>query len=124
MEDIVKKYKGISRNPSANNVISVKSHLPNPTESDYRKGYIYRYFVRSINDSNSPIYEVSNDDYVYLSNTYLYMGTKIKWRISGPIQSTNGEMNVSESNQVAVRLASEKIKNLKLYLPNLLQFHK
>ena len=45
MEDIVKKYKGISRNPAANNVISVKSHLPNPTESDYRKGYIYRYFV-------------------------------------------------------------------------------
>ena len=32
--------------------------------------------------------------------------------------------SVKESNRVSLRLTSKKIPNLKLYLPNLLQFYK
>ena len=34
------------------------------------------------------------------------------------------DKGVKESNRIAIRIASDKIKNLKLYLPNLLQFYK
>jgi hypothetical protein len=34
------------------------------------------------------------------------------------------DKGVRQSNKIAVDIASEKIKNIKLYLPNVLQFYK
>jgi len=54
----------------------------------------------------------------------------LKWRISGPIEQqydstgTIIDKAVSESNNIAIKLVSDKIPNLKLYLPNLSQFYK
>ena len=59
-----------------------------------------------------------------------YTTTLLKWRISGSLEESydmGGNLinkSVKESNRISIKLASENIPNLKLYLPNLLQFYK
>jgi hypothetical protein len=54
----------------------------------------------------------------------------VKWRIRGPLEAevndsgTVIQKSVSESNRIAIRLVGHLMPNLKLYLPNLLQFYK
>ena len=123
------RYSKISRNRIDIN-IKIKSFLPKPDESDYNRGFITRYFVQKCNDSSSPIFEVSEDTFFKYNTSPTYIGTKLSWRISGPVNRTFDKLSsvydngVVMSNTNAIRLASNKIKNLKLYLPNLLQFHK
>lgn len=66
---------------------------PNPTEEDYRKGYIIRYFTKKENE-NGFIIEISNDEYNNIVNgtadydIRLYQVTQILWKITGPLKST------------------------------------
>lgn len=106
------------------------SKIAEPAEKDYNLGFIRRYFVQKANDTESTIYEVSQEDYSkYLQNPF-WKAESIKWRILGPRDATfkkNGEMDdrgVLESNKAAIGLASKTLPNIKLYLPNLLQFYK
>lgn len=128
--DIINQYKKLRKPDLLAGPVKVKAFLPSPTDSDYNRGYIIRYFVRKSNDSSSPIYEVSSDTYNFISNNSFYIGERLKWRISGTpnaIYDKNEKIvdkGVIESNRISIKLASEKIKNLKLYLPNLLQFYK
>jgi hypothetical protein len=54
----------------------------------------------------------------------------MKWRISGPFEPTykkNGEVEdrgIRNSNAAAIARASSTLKNIGLYLPNLLQFYR
>ena len=109
--------------------ILINTHIPTPTDIDYIRGYVRRYFVRKVNDSNGLIFEVSSTEFVRLSSKPLYIRVSVKWRISGPKDSImNGDKiidnGVIKSNRLAIKYASEKIENLSLYLPNLLQFYK
>jgi len=126
--DISSQYNKLRKPDLKSGPTKIKSFLPKPTDVDYTRGYIKRYFAQKVNDLNSPIREISSDDYIKVSNNSFYNTTSLKWRISGPIKSNSNvdifEKTVSESNQISIRLASSSIKNLKLYLPNLLQFHK
>ena len=126
--DILSQYNKIRKPDLKPGPTKIKSFLPKPTDIDYKRGYIKRYFAQKVNDLNSPIREISAEDYTKISNNSFHNTTSLKWRISGPTK-TNFKINisektVSESNQISIRLASHSIKNLKLYLPNLLQFHK
>lgn len=128
--NILDQYKKLRKPDLLAGPITIKAHLPTPTENDYKRGYIKRYFAQKVNDMSSPIREVSDDIYINVSRNSFYVTTSLKWRISGPlttITNVNGRIDdkgVSESNRISIQLASKKIKNLKLYLPNLLQFHK
>ena len=128
--DILSQYNKIRKPDLKPGPVKIKSFLPKPTEVDYTRGYITRYFAQKVNDLNSPIREISSDDYINVSRNSFYNTTSLKWRISGPKEikydSNNNviEKSVLESNQISIRLASKRIKNLKLYLPNLLQFYK
>jgi hypothetical protein len=126
--DISSQYNKLRKPDLKPGPTKIKSFLPKPTDVDYTRGYIKRYFAQKVNDLNSPIREISSDDYIKVSNNSFYNTTSLKWRIAGPIKSNSGigtsEKTVSESNQISIRLASSSIKNLKLYLPNLLQFYK
>lgn len=108
----------------------IDTYIPNPTEMDYKKGYITRFFIQQTNDSESPIYEVAATNFRRYSNMQSYKGISLRWRIKGPLDVVFNDRNeitdkgVKESNRIAIQIASEKIKNLKLYLPNLLQFYK
>lgn len=128
--NINKRYKELTRNQSSELNINVSAHIPTPTEADYAKGYVTRYFTQKTNDLNSPIFEISQAEFSRLSNSIVYVTTTLRWRIIGPKESTydaNGKLTdigIMESNRISIKLASVVIKKLNLYLPNLFQFKK
>jgi len=95
---------------------TIRTHAPTPTPTDYRRGYIVRYFIQRINDDDSIIYEVNENDYNKFSLDTFYNTVNIDWRLMGNID------NLKRSNEKSVKLGSKKIKNLMFYLPNYLQF--
>ena len=123
------KYNLLTSGKSKLLNITPVAHIPTPTDKDYTRGYINRFFVQKTNDSNSPIYEVDVNEYRKIHSSVLYDTTTLRWRISGPINPEKigaGEIvdnGVKESNKVSIRLASDLIHKLSLYLPNLKQFH-
>ena len=123
-------YKKVANNIDLFIVNTPNTIVPNPTEEDYYIGFVRRYFVRKANDVNGFTYEIAKDEYAeYIDNPF-WTTTDIKWRISGPLNPTykeNGEEDdrgVMNSNKAAIGIAASKIKNIGLYLPNLLQFYK
>ena len=123
-------YKKVANNIDLFIVNTPNTIVPNPTEEDYYIGFVRRYFVRKANDVNGFTYEIAKDEYAeYIDNPF-WTTTDIKWRISGPLNPTykeNGEEDdrgVMNSNKAAIGIAASKIKNIGLYLPNILQFYK
>ena len=109
---------------------NVNAFIPNPIESNYKIGFITRYFVQQRNDKTSPIFEVDSHEYNRLLRNDLFINVSIKWRISGPKDAQYSSIGnvidkgVKESNRIAISLVADKIPNLKMYLPNLVQFYK
>ena len=107
-----------------------KTIVPIPSDTDYENGFIERYFTQKVNDKNSYVFEIDKEVYFNLfENPYWVVGI-MKWRISGPttpVYNIDGiltDKGVIESNTASISIVSEKIKNVKLYLPNILQFYK
>ena len=107
-----------------------KTIVPSPNDIDYENGFINRYFTQRVNDSNSFVFEIDLEEYnSLLENPYWTLG-EMTWRITGPksaVYSNNGsitDIGVVASNTASISIISSKIKNIGLYLPNLLQFHK
>ena len=125
-----KKYSNLKINSLFLLNSDIDTHFPNPTNSDYGRGWITRYFIQKTNDKGATIYEVNYSEYSKILSNALYTGILVRWRISGPIATqydSSGNVldkGVRESNRIAISLVSDKIPNLKFYLPNLLQFHK
>jgi hypothetical protein len=123
-------YNTLKRGSLFNLESKVESYFPTITETDYSRGFITRYFIQKINDKTSPIFEVHSSEYSRLLSNNLFTGITLKWRILGPIAPQYDSIGnildrgVRESNRIAISLVSDKIPNLKFYLPNLLQFHK
>jgi hypothetical protein len=128
MNNSIKRYNQIVKQTPRD--IKILTFIPSPSDIDYRRGFIKRYFVQKTNDKGSPIYEISKRDINKYKTNPLYTSVDLRWRIKGPKETQyDDEGNVSdkavsESNRVAIRLVADKIPNLKLYLPNLLQFYK
>lgn len=98
--------------------IKIKTFSPEPDDSDYGRGYITRYFIQSVNDVHSPVYEVSQFTYNRINDNPFYITQTLNWRITGTKE------DIKKSNSTSVKLASVNIPNLKLYLLNYLQFSK
>jgi hypothetical protein len=97
---------------------NVLAYIPEITEDSYYVGYINRYFIQKANDDNSPITEIEqNQENEILSDSY-YKLVNIKWRLTGTPQE------IMDSNKASIALVNSEMKNLKLYLSNLLQFAK
>jgi hypothetical protein len=111
------RYMVLLENRSDFEYPDIKTHIPTPTDVDYERGYIVRYFIRKANDNSSYIYEVNSDTYSNMIQNPFFTTVSLRWRISGEINE------VRESNKKSVKLTSLKMKNIPLYLPNLLQFH-
>ena len=123
-------YNKIAENIDLFVVNTPNTIVPTPTDDDYSIGFIRRYFVRKANDENTFTYEIPKDEYKeYIDNPF-WVTADIKWRITGPLNPTykdNGDIDdkgVMNSNKAAIGLATHKIKNIALYLPNYLQFYK
>lgn len=114
----VDRYKSISKVDTNFKQVSIVAYIPEPNEMEYQMGYITRYFVQSSNDKTAPIYEIKKKSISKFSDNPLYITTSLDWRIKGPTDE------VKKSNSASIRIASETIPKIQLYLPNLLQFHK
>jgi hypothetical protein len=125
----INRYNKISKNKLSIRY-NIKAHIPTPNKKDYVRGYITRYFIQKMNDKGSPIYEVDIQTKLYYGSKPQFSTVQLKWRLSGPKTpkyDSKGIMidkSVSESNRIAIKLNAKEIPNLKLYLPNLLQFYK
>jgi hypothetical protein len=111
-------YNSIINNSSEFNIGVESISIPKPTERDYSRGYIVRYFVQKANDEKSTIFEVDEGGFANLRTTPFYKTTSLDWVISG-----EGD-GVKEANRKSILFASKDIKYISLYLPNLLQFWK
>jgi hypothetical protein len=113
------RYNKINNKNLANfKIPSIKSFLPNLTETDYSKGYIVRYFCQKANDKNAPITEISSDTYSQLYDNSFTIVTNLDWKISGTHE------DIKEANLKSIKRASKDIASIHMYLPYLLQFSK
>ena len=53
------RYKKLNNNLSEYDLPEILAHIPSPTEIEYKRGYIQRYFVQKSNDIDSYIFEIS-----------------------------------------------------------------
>jgi hypothetical protein len=88
----LKKQLAIQNKISTVNQTEPIPYYPNPTSTDYQKGYIVRYFTKKINNKGY-ITEISQDGYNDIVNgtaqfdISIYQVTTILWKISGPLHT-------------------------------------
>jgi len=114
----IDRYKNINKTIDQSILTKIFTHVPEPDEKDYKRGYITRYFVQLANDPSSYIYEVDKHQYSKISENVFYINVKLSWKLIGTADE------VKESNFKSLKFASKKLKNILLYLPYYLQFHK
>ena len=123
-------YKDVAKNIENFTLQIPKTVIPIPTEFDYDNGFIRRYFIQKTNDSNGFVFEVSEEVHDELRDNPFWKVADLKWRITGPketVYNQKGELSdigVQITNKQIINLTSNTIRNISLYLPNLLQFHK
>jgi len=72
--------------------LSPTSYFPRPTEAEYQKGYITRYFVKKVNESIN-IIEISPEEYADIKNgtvaydVSFYLTGELVWKIIGPLKT-------------------------------------
>jgi hypothetical protein len=68
------------------------SYYPQPVASDYKKGYVIRYFTKRENEKGF-ITEISENEYNSIVNgtadydISIYQTTKILWKLTGPLRN-------------------------------------
>jgi hypothetical protein len=88
----VKKQFAIQNKISTVNQTEPVPYYPNPTSTDYQKGYIIRYFTKKVNNKGY-ITEISEDGYNDIVNgtaqfdISIYQVATILWKISGPLRT-------------------------------------
>ena len=74
------------------NGLEPTTYYPQPTNSDYQKGYITRYFSKKINQSGYVV-EISPEEYTAFVNgevrydVSFYQVVSILWKITGPLET-------------------------------------
>jgi hypothetical protein len=111
-------YNKVNKNNGLFNQTKFKTYAPNPIEKDYIVGYIMRYFIQRANDENGHIFEIDRLYFTDFIENPFYTAVQLNWRIKGTAEE------VINSNKKSINISYERMPALKLYLPNLLQFHK
>jgi hypothetical protein len=123
-------YTNIANNLEIFTIQIPQTIVPTPTNSDYSVGFIRRYFCQRANDENGNVFEIIEETHTVLKINPFWKVGDVKWRITGPLDTvykTDGgidDMGVRASNKAAISFAVKDIKNIGLYLPNILQFYK
>lgn len=96
----------------------ISPHVPTPTELDYERGYIVRYFIQKANDTQSRITEVDYIGYSKFVENAFYSTLSLDWKIKGT------DEQIRECNFKSIKTGIDKIPLIQSYLPNLVQFKK
>ena len=94
---------------------NIRPYFPTPNNTDYKRGYLTRYFIQRVNDINSIVYEISKSDYLTFIENDFFITTNLDWKLVG----TNEEIQII--NTKSINFASKKLPALKMYLVNPLQ---
>jgi len=123
-------YKNLINNKTQYTFLNPETTVPIPTENEYDNGFMNRYFCQRVNDDNGFIFEINIDIFDELKNNPYWKTSTIRWRLSGPIEPVYNDLGkiidigVKQSNKNSISIVSIVLKNIDLYLPNILQFHK
>ena len=123
-------YKDLINNKTDYTFENPKTIVPIPKETDYETGFMERYYCQKINDSNGFVFEIANNTYRELKDNPYWKTAILRWRIRGPIEPIYNDMRqlmdmgVIQSNKNSIQITASTLKNIGLYLPNILQFHK
>jgi hypothetical protein len=123
-------YKDLIKDKQIYSLDIPRTIVPIPTDDNYSNGIIERYFTQKVNDTNGFVYEINLDTYNELKLNPYWIIQNIKWRLSGPLDSvydSSGKIidkGVRNSNTASIADGQKVIKNLNLYLINILQFYK
>lgn len=123
-------YSDLVKNKTFYSLEIPKTIVPVPTSNDYDSSFIERYFIQKANDIHGFVYEIDINEFTRIKSNPYWLYVVISWRISGPLDSVYNndgmliDKGVINSNKATLATASAKLKNIGLYLPNLLQFHK
>ncbi len=93
-----------------------KTGITIPKESDYNKGYYYRFFYRLVNNKNAIVYEIQEKEYNKLQKEKIYKVLKIKWKLIGPRDVAK------EINTKIIEISNQVLTGIKLTLIDPLQF--
>ena len=108
-------------------------YTPKPTDEDYRKGKITRYFARQRNGTQFKLMEIDQTTYDNLSNnrgglnSSLWKVISIFWQISGPLRdirvnNIRTRAGIIDTNQRVLDNAEKSFIGIKQYLSDLRQF--
>lgn len=123
-------YTDLINNKTYYTFSNPKTIVPKPTENDYDSGFMNRYFCQKINDKNGFIFEIDKEIYNQLEENPFWKTSIMRWRLSGPIEAVYNDLGnlidigVRQSNKNSISITSSTLKNIGLYLPNILQFYK
>jgi len=123
-------YSDLIKNKTFYSLEIPKTIVPVPTQNDYESSFIERYFIQKANDIHGFVYEIDINEFTRIKSNPYWLSVVISWRISGPLDSVYNndgmliDKGVINSNKATLATASAKLKNIGLYLPNVLQFHK
>jgi hypothetical protein len=112
------RYKKLNNNLSEYNLPEISAYIPAPTEIEYKRGYIQRYFVQKSNDINSYIFEVNKYNFASLQINPYFTIVAILWKISGKPDE------IMDANSKSIKIGNKTIPSLHKYLQNTLQFSK
>ena len=110
---------------------------PSPTEQDYKRSYITRYFAKKTNSfDHSTIVEIDKEQFSGYGkkphgiDDALYQIISLKWKISGPQNDvldgsgTTIKVGVSQTNARTLKRKNREMRGIGTYLGSLLEFWK
>lgn len=111
--DSTKSDFGYYNNLNKQSPLIIKSTTTTPTEEDYNNRFVTRYFAKKANETLSPVFEVSGEDF---ESSPLYNFVSLDWYIKGK------KSLVLRANKRQVYIAGLKIPNVGKLLPEFQYF--
>lgn len=110
-------------------VPTTQHFIPKPTDQDYTRGFITRYFVKRVNGDESTIKELDENSYSELEDNPLYILEEGTWYITGVVDDITlpGGLvipGVSTNNRATISRINKAIPGVDRYLADPLQFFK
>jgi hypothetical protein len=114
----IKRYDKLSTVKASYRQLKISPHIPEPSDRDYKNGYIVRYFIQKANDTGAKIYEVDSNGYKKFSGNPFYTAVNLDWRLIG------NAGDIRESNIKSIKLSSSTLPQIQRHLLNPIQFMK
>lgn len=101
------------------NVNTPSHNIVTPTDEDYKRGSVVRYFVKKIN--NDFAYETTSSDFGDVDGS-IWQKISLVWKITGTRFTQNSVEGIEPHNRLQVSTASVKMPEISKILTNPTQF--